>query len=69
MLRHAIDKFFGKFMSRKLMVWLTATGLMLTETVPLHSDDWVAISLAYIGIRRATKCVSRGRSRGWGGSE
>jgi hypothetical protein len=38
-------------MSRKLMVWLTATGLMLTETLPLQSGDWVAISLAYIGIQ------------------
>ena len=24
---------------------------MLTETVPLRSEDWVAISLAYIGIQ------------------
>jgi hypothetical protein len=51
MLRHAVDKFLTKFISRKLMVWLTATGLMLTETVPLRSEDWVAISLAYIGIQ------------------
>ena len=33
------------------MVWMTATGLMLTEAVPLQSEDWVAISLAYIGIQ------------------
>ena len=51
MLRHAVDKLFTKLVSRKLMVWLTATGLMLTETVPLRSEDWVAISLAYIGIQ------------------
>jgi hypothetical protein len=51
MVRHAVDKLLTKLVSRKLMVWLTATGLMLTETVPLHSEDWVAISLAYIGIQ------------------
>jgi hypothetical protein len=51
MLRHALDKTLNKLVSRKLMVWLTATGLMLTETVPLRSEDWVAISLAYIGIQ------------------
>tara|TARA_A100001515_G_C4439929_1_gene166639 strand:+ start:75 stop:281 length:207 start_codon:yes stop_codon:yes gene_type:complete len=51
MLRHALDQTLNKLISRKLMVWLTATGLMLTETLPLQSGDWVAISLAYIGIQ------------------
>ena len=51
MLRHALDQTLNKLVSRKLMVWLTATGLMLTETLPLQSGDWVAISLAYIGIQ------------------
>jgi len=51
MLRHVLDKTISKLVSRKLMVWLTATGLMLTETLPLQSGDWVAISLAYIGIQ------------------
>ncbi len=48
MMRHVLDKTLSKLVSRKLMVWLTATGLMLTEAVPLRSEDWVAISLAYI---------------------
>ena len=51
MLRHVLDKTLNKLVSSKLMVWLTATGLMLTETLPLQSGDWVAISLAYIGIQ------------------
>ena len=51
MLRHALDRLLSKLVSRKLMVWLTATGFMLTETLPLQSGDWVAISLAYIGIQ------------------
>ena len=46
-----LDKILSKVVSRKLMVWMTATGLMLTEAVPLQSEDWVAISLAYIGIQ------------------
>ena len=50
-IKHVLDRALNKLVSRKLMVWLTATGLMLTETVPLHSEDWVAISLAYIGIQ------------------
>ena len=50
-IRHGLDRLLTKLISRKLMVWLTATGLMLTETLPLQSGDWVAISLAYIGIQ------------------
>ena len=50
-MRHVLDKTVNKLMSRKLMVWLTATGFMLLDTVPLASEDWVAISLAYIGIQ------------------
>ena len=50
-MRQVLDKTLNKLMSRKLMVWLTATGFMLLDTVPLASEDWVAISLAYIGIQ------------------
>ena len=57
--RHAVDKFFTKFMSRKLMVWLTATGLMLSERTPLDSSDWVAISLAYIGMQGLTDLATQ----------
>ena len=49
-MRQVLDKTLNKLMSRKLMVWLTATGFMLLDVVPLASEDWVAISLAYIGI-------------------
>ena len=45
----ALDKIRKKLVSRKLMVWLTATGLMCFSN--LQSTDWVAISLAYIGIQ------------------
>ena len=45
----ALDKIRKKLVSRKLMVWLTATGLMCFSN--LQSTDCVAISLAYIGIQ------------------
>jgi len=50
MMRQIMDKGLNKLMSRKLMVWSTATYLMLFTT-SLASEDWVAISLAYIGIQ------------------
>ena len=50
-MRQVLDKTLNNLVSRKLMVWLTATGFMLMDVVPLTSSDWVAISLAYIGIQ------------------
>lgn len=61
MLKHALDLVLSKIVSRKLMVWLTATALMLTEAVPLQSEDWVAISLAYIGIEGLADIATRWR--------
>lgn len=60
-MKHALDSLFSKLASRKLMVWLTATGLMLAETVPLRSEDWVAISLAYIGLEGLADIATRWR--------
>ena len=42
-----IDKLVEKAISRKFLVWLTATGLMVTSG--LESSDWVIISALYIG--------------------
>ena len=58
-MRHFLDKMFNKFMSRKLMVWLTATTFMLLDIVPLESQDWVAISLAYIGLEGLADIATR----------
>jgi hypothetical protein len=60
-MRQALDKTLNKLMSRKLMVWLTATGFMLMDVVPLASEDWVAISLAYIGIQGLADIASQWR--------
>ena len=60
-MRYALDKVLNKLMSRKLMVWLTATSFMLLDAVPLESSDWVAISLAYIGIEGLADIATRWR--------
>ena len=63
-MRHALDRALTKLMSRKLMVWLTATSFMLLDIVPLESSDWVAISLAYIGIEGLADIATRWRHGG-----
>jgi predicted Rossmann fold nucleotide-binding protein DprA/Smf involved in DNA uptake len=42
-----LDLLLEKAISRKLLVWVTATGLMLTAN--LESADWVIISGLYLG--------------------
>jgi hypothetical protein len=56
-----LDRILNKLFSRKLTVWLTATVFMFTETTPLQSEDWVAISLAYIGIEGLADIAARWR--------
>ena len=58
-MRHALDSLFSKLMSRKLMVWMTATTFMFLDVVPLESSDWVAISLAYISIEGLADIAGR----------
>jgi len=60
-MRRALDRFLGKLVSRKLMVWLAATSFMFVDAVPLASEDWVAISLAYIGIEGLGDIATRWR--------
>jgi hypothetical protein len=60
-MKHALDTALNKILSRKLMVWLTATTFMLLNVVPLSSEDWVAISLAYIGAEGLADIATRWR--------
>jgi len=60
-MRQVLDKTLNKLLSRKLMVWLTATSFMFLDVVPLESADWVAISLAYIGLEGLADIASRWR--------
>ena len=60
-MRQTLDRTLEKLMSRKLMVWLAATVFMFLDAVPLASEDWVAISLAYIGIEGLGDIATRWR--------
>tara|TARA_R100000005_G_C4999775_1_gene206559 strand:- start:4332 stop:4529 length:198 start_codon:yes stop_codon:yes gene_type:complete len=49
--RELLDKIVGRLVSRKLLVWGTATALAIIGSVT--SEDWVAVSLVYIGSQAA----------------
>ena len=46
-----VDGMVEKVLSRKLLAWGVATGLALQGA--LHSEDWVAVTLVYIGSQAA----------------
>jgi len=48
-LKAVSDKYVEKFISRKFLAWLTATLLCAYGMVT--SDNWTAITLAYIGTQ------------------
>ena len=44
-----LDKHMERFISRKFLAWITATALCWIGSVT--SDNWTAITLAYIGTQ------------------
>lgn len=43
-----VDLITEKIMSRKLLVWVTATVLLATSHIT--PDEWTAITLGYVGV-------------------
>ena len=60
MARGALDKVLEKIVSRKLLVWGTATGLMFTSH--LESGDWLILSALYIGGQSVIDAIVKLRS-------
>ena len=52
-----IDTWLGKWASCKLVVWLSSTALLVADKV--NGDQWVAISLAYVGLQGAADIASK----------
>jgi len=62
MTKRIIDNFLEKYMSRKLLVWVTSTGLLLADKV--DGEQWVAIALVYIGLQGAVDIAAKWKSAG-----
>jgi len=52
-----LDRTVERYTSRKLLVWVVASGLMLTGT--LASGDWVIVSALYLGGQSVIDAVAR----------
>ena len=57
-----IDADIGKFVSRKLLVWVVTTGLLFADKIT--GDQWISISLAYIGIQGVASIASAWKAAG-----
>ena len=51
-----MDIILEKVISRKLLVWLAATGFLIYSKI--DGDQWIALSLAYIGLQGAADIVT-----------
>ena len=49
MMKQIADRYLDKLMSRKLLVWLTTTGFLISGHVT--NEQWMAIALAYVGVQ------------------
>ena len=52
-----IDRYLHRFLSRKLLVWITATGLAAAGYVT--SGDWVTISALYLGGQSVIDAIAK----------
>ena len=56
-MKHLIDTTVSKFFSRKLLVWISTTALLLVDK--LDGEQWIAISLVYIGTQAAADIAAK----------
>ena len=48
-MKNIVDNHLQKFISRKLLVWFTASGFLMMDK--LDGEQWTAIALAYVGVQ------------------
>ena len=48
-MKQVLDKGLNKIISRKLLVWVTASAFLLGELIT--ADIWASISLGYVGLQ------------------
>ena len=56
-MKHLLDRGLNKVVSRKLLAWVTATGLL--AFADLASSDWTMITVVYIGTQGVVDTVAR----------
>lgn len=55
--RHILDRGLDKLVSRKLLAWATACGLLAFSD--LGSEQWAMVTVVYIGTQGAADIMER----------
>ena len=61
-IKAVLDSWIEKYASRKLIVWVTSTALLLGDK--LNGDQWIAIALVYLGIQGAADIAAKWKGAG-----
>ena len=56
-MKHIVDTNLNKLFSRKLLVWLSASALLLVSKI--DGEQWIAVSLVYIGTQAAADIATK----------
>ncbi len=52
-----VDAHLEKLISKKLLVWITSTGLLLADKVT--AEEWIVLATAYVGTQGFVDVVAR----------
>jgi len=61
-MKKVFDRAIERYLSRKLLVWLSGTVLLLGDKI--DGDKWVAISLVYIGSQGLSDIAAKWKGAG-----
>jgi|TARA_R110000851_G_scaffold299612_1_gene455644 hypothetical protein len=62
MVQAFLDSRLSKFISRKFLVWLSATGLLMASKI--DGEQWVYISMIYIGTQAVIDSFLQWKGKG-----
>ena len=57
-----LDKVIDKVISRKLVVWIVSTGLLITHV--LQPSEWLIVSGVYIGSQSVVDMIAKMKGNG-----
>ncbi len=62
MVQAFLDSRLSKFISRKFLVWLSATGLLMASKI--DGEQWVYVSMIYIGTQAVIDSFLQWKGKG-----
>lgn len=61
-LKAIIDSHLERYLSRRLLVWLTSTGFLIANKI--DGEQWITVSLIYIGLLGLAEIAAKYKGAG-----